>query len=58
MNYYELPFEEFAQNRPWRFNLVDNIDALNRRIAREAADAIGAGGLVVLNVSQSTGEEP
>jgi len=44
VNYYELPFGEFAPNRPWRFNLVDNIDALNRRIAREVADAIKAAG--------------
>jgi glucosamine-6-phosphate deaminase len=44
MSYYDLPFEEFADRRPWRFNRVKNVDALNRAIAREAVDAIKAGG--------------
>jgi glucosamine-6-phosphate deaminase len=44
MDYYALPFEEFARQRPWRFNLVDDLDTLNRCIAREAVDAIDAAG--------------
>ena len=44
MDYYNLPFEEFGRARPWRFNLVENVDGLNRLIAREAVDAIAAAG--------------
>lgn len=44
MNHYELSYEEFAEHRPWRFNLVENVEELNRRIAREAVDAIRAAG--------------
>jgi glucosamine-6-phosphate deaminase len=44
MNGYELPFSDFARRRPWRFNLVENVDALNRAIAREAVHAIRAAG--------------
>ena len=34
MNYYEISFEDFNKHRPWQFNLVENVDELNRRIAR------------------------
>jgi len=44
MDYYGLPFEEFAEHRLWPFTRVENVDALNRRIAREAVDAIAAAG--------------
>ena len=44
MDYYNLSFEQFGKHRPWRFNLVEDIDELNRRIAREAVDAIAAAG--------------
>lgn len=44
MDCYTLPFIEFPKRRPWRFNLVENTDALNRAIAREAVDAIKAAG--------------
>jgi len=40
MNPYDLRFEDFAKHRPWPFTLVDDVDALNRRIARQAVDAI------------------
>lgn len=44
MDCYQLPFEEFADHRPWPFTRVENVDALNQRIAREAVDAIAAAG--------------
>ena len=44
MNPYELPFAQFSALRPWSFNLVEDIDALNRRIANQAVDAIAAAG--------------
>ncbi len=43
-DYYQLRFEEFAEHRPILYHLVDNTDALNRRIAREAVNAIKAAG--------------
>ena len=42
MDFYALPFEQFAEHRPWKFNLVDDVEALNRLVAREAVDAIRA----------------
>ena len=44
MDFYALPFEQFAEHRPWKFNLVDDVEALNRLVAREAVDAIRAAG--------------
>ena len=44
MNCYNLRFEDFAKHRSWRFNLVRDTDVLNRRIARQAVDAIKAAG--------------
>lgn len=44
MNPYQIPFEEFTKHRPWRFTRVDDVEALNRRIARIAVDAIAAAG--------------
>lgn len=44
MDYNLLNFEEFSQQRPWRFNLANDHADLNRRIAREAVDAIKAAG--------------
>jgi glucosamine-6-phosphate deaminase len=40
VNYNELTFDEFRDRHPWRFNLVEDLDELNRTIAREAVDAI------------------
>ena len=42
MDYNQAKFEDFGQLRPYKFNLVANWAALNRRIAREAIDAIKA----------------
>jgi len=44
MNFYELEFSQFSRHRPWRFNLVQDVDELNRAVAREAVDAIAAAG--------------
>ena len=44
MDYNKTTFEDFGRLRPFRFNLVANADELNRRIAREAVDAIKAAG--------------
>ena len=44
MDYYSLRFEQFAGLRPWRFNLVSDLDELNRLIARQAVDAIREAG--------------
>lgn len=41
---YGIEFEDFQRLRPFRFNLAEDLDALNRRIAREAVDAIKAAG--------------
>lgn len=42
MDYNEIEFEDFAWRRPFKFNLAENLDDLNGRIAREAVDAIKA----------------
>lgn len=44
MNYYELPFKDFSKYRPWPFNMVEDVDALNRLIAIRAVDAIEQAG--------------
>lgn len=44
MNYNALTADEFSEHRPWNFEVVRDVDALNRRIAREAVDAIGEAG--------------
>ena len=44
MDPYEIEYEEFGRLRPWRFDLVPNVDALNRKIAREAVDMIRTAG--------------
>jgi glucosamine-6-phosphate deaminase len=44
MNYNRATFEDFGRLKPYKFNLVANGDELNRRIAREAVDAIKAAG--------------
>ncbi|MDX1673150.1 MAG: hypothetical protein R3314_00005, partial [Longimicrobiales bacterium] len=44
MDIYETEFEDFSRLRPFRFNRVNDLDALNRRVAREAVDAIRAAG--------------
>jgi len=44
MDYYNLPFDEFTDHQPWRFNLVKNVDELDHRVARIAVDAIKAAG--------------
>ena len=44
MNCSNLKFEEFSKHRPWKFTVVADLDELNRRIAREAVDAIAAAG--------------
>jgi glucosamine-6-phosphate deaminase len=41
---YRIAFEDFGRLQPFKFNLVANRDELNRRIAREAVDAIKAAG--------------
>ncbi len=40
MNYNDLKFDDFRSRHPWRFNLVEDLDGLNKAIAREAVDAI------------------
>jgi len=40
VNYNELTFDEFHGHHPWRFNRVDDLDGLNKAIAREAVNAI------------------
>lgn len=40
MNYYSLKFEEFSLYKQWKFDLVDDIDKLNKKIAREVVDGI------------------
>lgn len=42
VGYNEVKFEDFGRLRPYKFNRVENFDELNRRIAREAVDAIKA----------------
>jgi glucosamine-6-phosphate deaminase len=42
VDYNQLEFENFARLRRFRFDLVANVDELNRRIAREAVDLIKA----------------
>lgn len=42
MDYNQTTFEDFGRLRPCRFNLVEDFDELNRRVAREAVDAIKA----------------
>ena len=44
MDYNALCFEEFSNHRPWKFNLTENVDELNRQIARQAVDAIKSAG--------------
>ena len=44
MDFYRLPFHAFSDHRSWTFNLVEDVDQLNRRIAREAVDAIRQAG--------------
>ncbi|MAE67616.1 MAG: hypothetical protein CMJ18_25455 [Phycisphaeraceae bacterium] len=44
MNPYALPFERFEQHCSWPFHLVDDVETLNRRIARVAVDAIREAG--------------
>ena len=44
MDFYALPCEQFSEHRPWKFNLVDDVAALNRLAAREAVGAIRAAG--------------
>lgn len=44
MDCYALPFHAFAQHRPWAFHRVDDVAALNRRVAEEAVTAIAAAG--------------
>lgn len=54
MDPYALHFEEFSQHRPWPFTWVDDVDALNRRIARQAVDAIrdaGQAGRTILIIT-------
>ena len=43
MDFYALPCEQFSEHRPWKFNLVDDVAALNRLAAREAVGAIRVG---------------
>ena len=42
MDFYQTQVEDFSRLRPFQFNLVPNLDELNRNIAREAVDAIKA----------------
>lgn len=42
MDIYQTEFEDFSRLRAFRFDLVNDLDALNRRIARVAVDAIRA----------------
>lgn len=44
MNYNSLAFEDFSRHSSLTFNLVDKLDDLNRRVAREAVDAIRKAG--------------
>lgn len=44
MDYNSLRFEDFSARRPWKFNLVENREELNRRIAAEAVQAIRRAG--------------
>ena len=44
MDFYAIPYEQFAEHRPWQFNLVNDAKALNRLVARKAVDAIRAAG--------------
>lgn len=44
MNIYETEFEDFSRLRPYPFTRVADVDELNRRIAREAVNAIRAAG--------------
>lgn len=45
MDIYQTEFEDFDRLRPsFTFNRVDDLDALNRRIAREAVNAIRTAG--------------
>ena len=44
MDYNALRFEEFEEHQPWHFTRVEDKDALDRRIAREAVDAIRRAG--------------
>jgi glucosamine-6-phosphate deaminase len=41
-DYHRLEFDDFARRRRFHFTLVQDIDELNRRIAREAVDLIQA----------------
>ncbi len=43
-DWQSLPVEEFASHRPWPFQVVDNVDTLNRRVAREAVALIREAG--------------
>ena len=40
LDYYSLAFDQFSDHKPWRFNLVKDVHALNELIAREAVDLI------------------
>jgi glucosamine-6-phosphate deaminase len=42
MDYNRTTFEDFGRLRPFKFELVPTLDALNRKIAREVVDAIKA----------------
>lgn len=42
MDYNQTKFEDFGRLKPWKFNLVADCDELNRKIAREAVDAVKA----------------
>ena len=44
MDYNQMTFEDFSRRKPYTFNLVANRDELNKKIAREAVDAIKAAG--------------
>lgn len=44
MDIYQTEFEDFSKLRDFRFDLVEDLDALNRKIAREAVDAIREAG--------------
>jgi len=42
IDYKALEFDDFSRIRPYRFTLVQDCDALNRKIAREGVDLIKA----------------
>lgn len=44
MDIYQTEFEDFSKLRDFQFDLVEDLDALNRKVAREAVDAIREAG--------------